>query len=74
MARSMLQSLTIDEVKAITHMPGYDETTIVSPDENLGIVMSTRDSPNSNCAIFGLMPRPNSIYVMMGGVIGVAYQ
>jgi hypothetical protein len=74
LARSVLQPLTTDEVKPITLMPGYDETTIVSPDENLGIVMSTRDSPNSNCAIFGLMPRPNSIYVMMDGVIGVAYQ
>lgn len=74
LARSVLQPLTRTENKPITLLPGYDETTIVSPDENLGVVMSTRSSSNSNCAIFGLMPRPNSIYVTMDGIIGVAYQ
>ena len=54
---SMLQALDTEEVIELTKTPGYDETTILSPDEKLGIVMSTRFSPKTNCAILGLIPR-----------------
>ena len=57
-ADSVLQALDTDEVLQITHTPCYDETTIFSPDERLGIVMSTRFSPSTNCAILALLPRP----------------
>lgn len=38
----------------------------MSPDGKLGIAMSTRFSPQTNCAILGLLPRPNSVYTLMG--------
>ena len=41
-----------------TYTPGYDETTIFSPDEKLGMVMTTRFSAATDLGIFGLMPRP----------------
>lgn len=55
---SIIQDLTSEELTQITYTPGYDETTILSPDERLGIVMSSRFSPQTDPAIFGLMPRP----------------
>ncbi len=55
---SVIQDLTHDGMTQITHCPGYEETTIFSPDEKLGLVMSTRNSPATNCAILGLLPRP----------------
>jgi len=55
---SVVQDLTSSEVTQITRTPGYDETTIFSPDERLGLVMSTRGSAKTNPAIFGLLPRP----------------
>ena len=55
---SVIQDLESDEIIQITNVPGYDETTILSPDEKLGIVMSTRGSEKTNCAIVGLLPRP----------------
>jgi len=55
---SIIQDLTSEELTQITFTPGYDETTILSPDERLGIVMSSRFSPKTDPAIFGLMPRP----------------
>ncbi len=58
LADSVVQNLTTGEVTQITHTPGYDETTIFSPDERLGLVMSTRFSPATNCAILTLLPRP----------------
>jgi len=70
---SMLQSLTSSEIRSITNQPGYEETTIISPDGKLGIVMSTRGSDKTNCAIAGLMPRPNSVYVTMP-LIGHVYR
>jgi hypothetical protein len=39
---SVVQDLASGEITQITRTPGYDETTIFSPDERLGIVMSTR--------------------------------
>jgi hypothetical protein len=53
--------LKTGEVTQITKTPGYDETTIFSPNEQLGVVMSTRGSPHTNPAIFGLLPRPYGI-------------
>lgn len=59
-----MQDLITGEVMSITNSPGYDETTIFSPDEKLGIVMSTRFSPKTNMAILGLIPRPYSWLVI----------
>jgi hypothetical protein len=55
---SVVQDLCSEEIQRITNTPGYDETTIFSPDEKLGLVMSSRASPKTDPAIFGLMPRP----------------
>ncbi len=55
---SVVQDLASGEITQITHTPGYDETTIFSPDECLGMVMSTRGSKKTDPAIFGLLPRP----------------
>jgi hypothetical protein len=63
---SVVQDLTSDNLTQITYTPGYDETTIFSPDERLGIVMSTRFSKQTDPAIFGLMPKPYGIYTAMG--------
>lgn len=61
---SVIQDLLSDKITRITILPGYEETTILSPDEKLGIVMSTRNSPGTNCAILGLMPRPHAALTM----------
>lgn len=55
---SVVQDLASGETTQVTRTPGYDETTIFSPDERLGIVMSTRGSPKTDPAVFGLLPRP----------------
>ena len=55
---SVVQDLLSGDITQITRTPGYDETTIFSPDERLGIVMSTRCSPKTDPAVFGLLPRP----------------
>ncbi|MDR0708909.1 MAG: hypothetical protein LBF77_02450 [Spirochaetaceae bacterium] len=55
---SVAQDLCSEEIQRITNTPGYDETTIFSPDERLGLVMSTRASPRTDPAVFGLLPRP----------------
>jgi hypothetical protein len=55
---SVVQDLCSEEIQRITNTPGYDETTIFSPDGKLGLVMSSRASPKTNPAVFGLMPRP----------------
>ena len=66
---SVVQDLRSGDVIQITNIPGYEETTIFSPDERLGIVMSTRGSKKTNCAIFGLLPRPHAMlttsYIVM---------
>ncbi|GLX66324.1 hypothetical protein [Paenibacillus glycanilyticus] len=67
---SVIEDLTSTNVTQITHTPGYDETTIFSPDERLGMVMSTRFSAQTDPAIFGIMPRP--IYIA-GGINGILY-
>ena len=62
--KSVYQSLKTEEVYTYSHEPGYDETSILSPDEKLGITMSTRFSPKTNMAIFGLMTRPHCSLVL----------
>ncbi|WP_179032487.1 hypothetical protein [Paenibacillus kribbensis] len=59
---SLVQDLNSESVTQITYTPGYNETTIFSPDERLGMVMTTRFSEQTDPAIFGLMPRPYGIY------------
>ena len=58
MADSIVQDIATGEVTLITRNPGYDETTIFSPDEKLGIVMTTRFSGTTDMAVLGLVPRP----------------
>lgn len=60
---SVVQDLGAPLVTPVTRSPGYDETTIFSPDEKLGIVMSTRASAATDLAVLGLVPRPYSSLV-----------
>jgi hypothetical protein len=66
LADSMVQDLATDKLVQITHTPGYDETTLFSPDEKLGITMSARFSPQSDLTVLGLMPRPYPAALNMG--------
>ena len=54
--KSVYQSLTSEEHYAFSHETGYDETSILSPDEKLGISMSTRFSPKTSMGILGIVP------------------
>ncbi len=54
---SVEQALDSEDFRQITHSPGYDETTIFSPDNRLGITMTTRFSPKTGSAFIGLIPR-----------------
>lgn len=58
--------LATGRMEAITDTPGYTETTIFSPDERLGITMTTRFSDTTDPAILGLMPRPYPDSLNMG--------
>lgn len=62
---SCVQDLTAPRVEPITRTPGYDETTILSPDERLGIVMTSSASPRTDPAVLGLLPRPHAPLVGM---------
>jgi len=62
---SVVQDLRTETVEAITRTPGYDETTILSPDERLGIVMSARASTATDPRFLGLLPRPHGQLVTM---------
>lgn len=62
-SESMVLPLDSEELIQITHTPGYEETTIFSADERLGVVMSPRFSEKTNCGVFGLVPQPQSIAV-----------
>lgn len=62
---SVVQHLATGQVEAITDTPGYTETTIFSPDERLGITMSSRFS-SADPAILGLIPRPYPASLNMG--------
>lgn len=55
---SVVQYLSSGKREGITDTPGYTETTIFSPDETLGVVMTTRFSNKTDPAVLGLMPRP----------------
>lgn len=66
LADSTVLHLTSGDVEAITDTPGYDETTIFSPDERLGVVMSSRFSPQSDLAVLAMMPRPYPAALNMG--------
>ncbi len=78
-ADSTVIRLATGDLDQITYTPGYDETTIFSPDERLGMVMTTRFSPATDLGIFGLMPRPYPVslnmnlnrYMYTHGVTGV---
>ena len=59
-ADSVVQDLGSGTVDPITRNPGYDETTLLSPDEKLGITMTTRFSPKTNFDVLGILPRPYS--------------
>jgi len=55
---SIVQDLLSGDMEQIAYTAAYTETTILSPDERLGMTMSTCFSEHSNLAILGLMPRP----------------
>lgn len=55
---SVVQALDSDELTPITRGPSYDETTIFSPDEKLGMVMTARASRGTDPGVLGLLPRP----------------
>lgn len=65
MPDSVVQNLASGQVEAITDTPGYTETTIFSPDEKMGLTMTTRFSP-TDPAILGLVPRPYPAALNMG--------
>ena len=62
---SVVQDLATGAIRRITRTPGYDETTIFSPDERLGLVMTSRASKRTNPAILGLVPRPHALLTGM---------
>jgi hypothetical protein len=68
---SVLENLETGEIKQLTDITGYEETTMLSPDEKLGIVMSTRASEKTNFSVLGLLPRPYSILAMEGMIMNV---
>ena len=70
-ADSIVQDLKTEDLTQITYTPGYDETTIFSPDEQLGLVMSIRGSKTTNTAIFALMPRPLGVYTTQGLIMPI---
>ncbi len=65
-ADSVVQDLVSGVVTPVTDTAGYNETTIFSPDEKLGITMSPRFSPATDLPILGLMPRPYPASLNMG--------
>jgi hypothetical protein len=52
---SVVQDLAGGGVEGITDTPSYTETTILSPDERLGITMTTRFSKRTDPAILALI-------------------
>ena len=63
---SVVNHLDEGRVEPITNTPGYTETTIFSPDERLGITMTTRFSKQTDPAVLGLIPRPYPASLNMG--------
>jgi hypothetical protein len=66
MPDSVVQSLETGREELITDVPGYTETTIFSPDEKLGMTMTSRFSAHTDPAILGLIPRPYPDSLNMG--------
>lgn len=74
-----VQDLETGKIIKITNTPWYDETVIFSPDEKLGMVMTTRGSPKTSCSIFALLPRPYLLlaispiifHIYMYSIVGV---
>ena len=62
LAKSVFQNLVGFENYPLSLFPGYEETTIISPDGKLGLVMTTRFSPKTSSEILGYMPRPLCVY------------
>lgn len=56
---SVLQALDSEDLSPITRGPSYDETTILSPDETLGMLMTARASRGTDPGVLGLLPRPH---------------
>lgn len=79
MPASVVQDLASGKVDQVTDTPGYTETTIFSPDNRLGLTMTTRFSQRTDPAILGLMPLPYpasldmklSMFAYMYAVAGV---
>lgn len=71
MADSVIQDVATGEVTQLTFTPGYDETTLLSPDEKLGITMTSRFSESSDLAVMGLVPRPYGM--VLHNILGQAY-
>jgi hypothetical protein len=63
---SVVQDLATARKEAITDTPGYTETTIFSPNERLGLTMTTRFSAQTDPAVLGLLPRPYPDSLNMG--------
>lgn len=63
---SVIQDLDTEELHLMSKTPGYDETTIFSPDEKLGLVMTSRFSPKTDLGVIGLVPRPPYIFMAKG--------
>ena len=64
LAKSVFQNLVGFENYPLSHFNGYEETTIISPDGKLGLVMTTRFSPKTSSEILGYMPRPLCVYTV----------
>ena len=62
LAKSVFQNLVGFENYPLSFFNGYEETTIISPDGKLGLVMTTRFSPKTSSEILGYMPRPLCVY------------
>ncbi|MFK4870472.1 hypothetical protein [Novosphingobium sp. ZW T3_23] len=63
---SVVQHLDGAGLDAVTDTPGYNETTIFSPDQRLGITMTTRFSEHTDPGVLGLLPRPYPASLNMG--------
>ncbi|MFD1613283.1 hypothetical protein ACFSCW_15865 [Sphingomonas tabacisoli] len=63
---SVVIHLDSGDREVITNPPGYTETTIFSPDERLGIVMSPRFAERTDLKLLSLMPRPYPDSLNMG--------
>ena len=57
-AQSVTMDVATGEYTMITKTLGYDETTIFSPNEVYGMVMTTRFSDSTRMDALGLLPRP----------------